>query len=163
MLIAALALAMQVPAAAPATCTTIAPPPVELTGWKDRVALNSGSTPNDAAPLIVGKAVAAHLRPSRDIRYALAPAKSGQADSYGGLFGFEVKTAGRYRIALGAAAWVDVLANGVAAKSSGHGHGQPCTGIRKLVDFDLPAGRYVLQISGAGAAEMQMMIASVAL
>lgn len=67
--------------------------------------------------------------------------------------------AGTYRVALGAPAWIDLLADGEPLASTGHGHGPACTGVAKTVDFRLQPGRYVLQLSGASQAETTVMAA----
>jgi hypothetical protein len=45
--------------------------------------------------------------------------------------------------------------------SIAHGHGPDCSGIRKMVDFRLEAGSYVLQIVGNGAPTVRVLVASV--
>ncbi len=108
--------------------------------------------------LTPGIAVAARLSSTQDVRYVVTPEKPGGSVSYGGIFAFTVATPGRYRIALGAGAWIDVLANGKPTTSVAHAHGPACTGIRKMVDFDLSAGRYMLQITGNGAPDLPLMV-----
>ena len=44
-----------------------------------------------------------------------------------------------------------MIANGAALPSVHHGHGPACTPIRKLVDWDLKPGRYLLQLTGEPA------------
>ena len=92
------------------------------------------------------------------VGYPLAPDHPGAAGTFGGLFAFSVTEAGVYRVALGAGAWIDVAKDGGAVRSSAHGHGPDCTGIRKFVDFPLQPGRYILQVSGAPAAELALMV-----
>ena len=45
-------------------------------------------------------------------------------------------------------------------KSAGHMEGAVCSGIRKIVDFVLEPGTYTLQLSGAKAAQMRVLIAT---
>jgi hypothetical protein len=40
-----------------------------------------------------------------------------------------------------------------------HGHGPDCSGIRKIVWFDLPAGRHIIQIAGSQARTIKVMAA----
>lgn len=153
------AMLLQATGHAPAACPAVAPPPAELAGWAARRSLDAGRSADRATVLTPGVAVAARLPSTRDVRYVVRPEKPGGSVSYGGLFAFTVTTPGRYRVALGSAAWIDVLADGRAAASVAHGHGPDCTGIRKMVDFDLPAGRYVLQVAGNGSAGLPLMVA----
>ena len=71
---------------------------------------------------------------------------------------FQVARAGTYRVALGTSAWIDVVRAGRALPSQAHGHGPACTGIRKIVDFRLTPGRYVLQLSGTMATTLPVLI-----
>lgn len=147
------------PAASPCSARG-APLPTELAGWNaPRPA--TAATSGDGLPKAVlkpGMAVDAALSPAGGVRYAVAPGKPGAADSHGGLFTFDVDAAGSYRVALGAAAWVDVIEGGRAVASSAHGHGPECSGIRKMVDFRLRAGRHILQIAGNGSPAIRVMV-----
>lgn len=101
------------------------------------------------APIALGRAVRAGLVPVAQVRFALPPEKAGAPETFGGLLAFDVPSGGRYRVALGAVAWIDLVRDGKALASVAHGHGPACSGIRKMVDFDLTPGRYVMQVSGA--------------
>lgn len=153
------AMLLQATAHAHDACPAVLPPPAELSGWASPRPLDAGRTAARATVMPLGVAVAARLPSTRDVRYVVRPEKPGGSVSHGGLFAFVVTTPGRYRVALGSAAWIDVLADGRAATSVAHGHGPDCTGIRKMVDFDLAAGRYVLQVAGNGGADLPLMVA----
>lgn len=91
------------------------------------------------------------------LAYAVPPEKA--ATGYGAVLAFDVASAARYRIALGAAAWIDVIRAGAAQGSVAHAHGPGCSGIRKMVDFDLRPGPHLLQLSGSAGATMRVMVA----
>lgn len=110
------------------------------------------------AVLEAGKAVDAGLVQTSEVRYVLRPEKPGGSVSFGGLLAFDVQDAGSYRIALGSAAWIDLLEDGKPVVSTAHGHGPACSGIRKMVDFPLKPGRHVLQISANPAATAAVMV-----
>ncbi|MDJ0277600.1 homogentisate 1,2-dioxygenase [Sphingomonas sp. 2R-10] len=140
--------------AAAAPCPAVAPPPVELAGW-------ATPRPIDAARdtvLTPGVAVRAKLVAQSTLRFAVPPHKPGDAAARGGIFRFVTTQPGRYRVALGSGAWIDVVDGGRALASVGHGHGPACSGIRKMVDFDLPAGTHVVQIAGSREAVLTMMV-----
>jgi hypothetical protein len=40
-----------------------------------------------------------------------------------------------------------------------HGHAPPCSGVRKMVDFDLSTGSYTVQLSGAAKPVATLLIA----
>ncbi|MET0364165.1 MAG: homogentisate 1,2-dioxygenase [Sphingobium sp.] len=146
---------------APKDCSLVrvALPP-ELAGWSDRAPASAAKDAKGLkkAGLTIGKAVDARLVRTADVRYVLRPEKPGGSVSYGGLFGFSVREAGTYRIALGAGAWVDVVRDGKAVVSTSHGHGPDCSDVRKMVDFPLTPGRYVLQLSANGSESLPVAV-----
>lgn len=149
--------AAQTPPAAP-VCTTPAPPPPELAGWHRAVPITAGDAAARAPLLVPGVAARVALLPSARVGYAVPPAKAGDAASLGGVLALDVARAGTYRIALGVGAWLDVVGPQGAVPSAGHGHGPDCSGIRKMVDFPLTPGRYLLQIAASGAPEITVMV-----
>lgn len=159
MIIAAPASA-QMEASAPADCTATAALPAEMAGWARRSPLAAADSAKrlSRATLSIGQGIDAALRPTGDVRYAVRPEKPGGSVSHGGLFGFTIAEAGTYRVAIGSAAWIDVLKDGATATSSAHGHGPACTGIRKMVDFPLTPGRYVLQIAANGSPTLPLLL-----
>ena len=143
--------------------TSPAAVPPELAGWSARqpivAAGDASSLP--AATLKIGSAADAGLKPRANIHYVATPQKPGDPASHGGLFAFTVEQAGSYRVALGAAAWVDVVKGTAALSSSAHGHGPACSGVRKMVDFALTPGSYILQIAGSSGSTLPIMIVRV--
>ncbi|WEK43594.1 MAG: homogentisate 1,2-dioxygenase [Candidatus Sphingomonas colombiensis] len=113
------------------------------------------------ALLPIGSSALVALLPTSQVSYAVPPAKAGAPASNGGLLGFFVARPGRYRVALGNAAWVDVVRDGKSLTSVAHNHGPACSGIRKMVDFDLSPGRYLLQIAGSDALASGVMVSAV--
>lgn len=144
---------METPAACPA--------PVAASGvyaaWNVPRAVVAGRTVGDAAVLAPGTAYAVTLLPTPTVVYAQRPAKPGEPVSHGGLLVFDVARAGTVRIALGAAAWIDVIGAQGTATSIAHGHGPDCTGIRKMVDFALAPGHYVLQIAASAPEQVTVL------
>ena len=161
----AVALTAPVPAYAqmpePACPAEAAPLPAELASWPSRtpIAASADSAGLDAATLAVGEAHDLALRPTPDLHYALRPQNPGGSVSHGGMARFTVAQAGTYRVAIGSAAWIDVIAGDKALVSVAHGRGPACSGIRKMVDFALQPGSYVLQIAGNGAPMLPVLVA----
>jgi len=114
-----------------------------------------------AAEVSVDGGVDLTLMRATSVHYAAPPEKSGGSSSYGGLIAFTIAEAGTYRIALGAGAWIDVLKDGKAVTSSAHGHGPACSGIRKIVDFPLSPGRYILQIAASTDPDLPLLLSRV--
>ncbi len=138
---------------------TPVPLPAGLEGWTRKQPVRAGATAKTASSLPLGAGVTATLLPMTKIEYAARPEKPGDPASSGGIFTFKIPAAGRYRVALGSGAWIDVLSGTIPATSVAHGHGPDCTGVRKMVDFDLKPGRYLLQVTGSGSVTLPLMVA----
>ncbi|MBI1684006.1 homogentisate 1,2-dioxygenase [Caulobacter hibisci] len=132
-----------------------------MAAWSARAPLAAATSTAglSKAALVPGQAYAAALSPTPDVAYPSSPEKAGDVASWGGLFYLRVETAGVYAVALGSAAWIDVLKDGAALRSVGHGHGPACSSVRKIVSFDLTPGDHVVQISGAGDAALTILVA----
>ncbi|KQT32406.1 hypothetical protein ASG29_11500 [Sphingomonas sp. Leaf412] len=140
-------------------CASVRPAyPAGFGGWSTRTASSAGATPRTAPVLPVGRAADLSLRPLAEVQ-PVAPWGKTPVDGHAGVAMFQVTRAGTYRVGLGSAAWVDVVRAGKPLASSAHGHGPACTGIRKIVDFRLQRGRYILQLSGSAAATVPVLIA----
>ena len=143
----------------PPACLAQAAPTGEFAAWMLPGRLSAaGSVAQLGFGLELGKAANVRLMQVKHVSYALRPEKPGIAISYGGLVPFDVVRAGTYRIALAAPAWIDVVRGGRVVTATAHSHGPDCTGIRKLVDFQLTPGRHTLQLSGSNSAEVRVMI-----
>lgn len=89
----------------------------------------------------------------------MRPEKPGGTVSHGGVLRFTVAEEGVWRIALSSGAWVDVVKDGKASTSVAHGRGPDCSGIRKMVDYRLSPGTYLLQIAANGFDTLTVMVA----
>ena len=148
--------AEEMPSAKPA-CTGDVAPTGNLAPWANPMAAKAGGEAAKAPLLSTGKAANVTLLSTPDVHYALRPEKPGGSVSYGGLLALDIAQAGTYRIALSSAAWIDVVGKDGALHSVAHGHGPDCTGIRKMVDYVAPAGRYTLQISANGTPQITVL------
>ncbi len=143
-------------------CPATAPAlPPELAGWATKAAITAAAQARDGAKSVLapGQAATIALLPTPQVRYPAQPAKAGDGASHGGLVSFAVATPGTYRVALGAGAWIAVAQRGSLLASVGHGHGPACSGVRKMVDFALRPGRYVLEIAASAQPSLDVMIA----
>lgn len=142
-----LALVLQMTPAPATACTAVAPPPAGLAAW---------NAPPSAAPTI-GRPAALTLAVAATagltVEHMPAPG------SFAGRYAFAIDTPGTYRVALSAGAWIDVVdGRGKALESIAHTQGPACSGIRKIVDFALAPGAYTLQLSGAKAPALRVLI-----
>ena len=162
----AIALAATLPAvasAAPAATSCPAAPvlPPELADWSRDA---SGKTiyaygddlGADWSPLGAAR-TALPLHKFESLSYGIAPERKPDVYKFGGMIPIEVKKAGRLIVALDAGAWIDLVQGGAVVKSVTHGHGPACSGIRKMVEYDVTQGRYQLQIVNAPTASIHAM------
>jgi hypothetical protein len=103
---------------------------------------------------VIGSAVDIIPAPVAQAKFVTAPDRAAKPGTGAIVAGFEVKAAGVYRVAIGGAdarpkgVWIDIVANGQTLRSIAHQEGPACSNISKVVDFDLPAGNYTLQLAG---------------
>jgi hypothetical protein len=127
-----------------------------MAGWTTKSA--TAATAAGETPLTLDRGVQAKLLPAGTTRLIVRPGKLPTAGSSGGVFAFTVPTVGRYRVAAGAGAWLDVVRDGKALTSVTHAHGPACSGIRKMVDFDLRPGRHLLQVVNSPTPTIHLMV-----
>lgn len=150
---------MAMAAPAPACPAVPAPLPALYAGWATMAPLVAGSDAAGAPMLAIGGAARLALADAAAVRFAVAPGHVPAPGSRGGMVALTIAAAGRYRVAIGAGAWIDVVGNGTALRSAAHSQGPACTAVKKLVDFDLQPGRYLLQLSGNAAPTLGVMVA----
>lgn len=150
------------PAEKPATACPATPLlPPELADWSRDASTKTiyaygDDLGADWSPLGAAR-TALPLHKFESLRYGVAPERKPDVYKFGGMIPIEVKKAGRLIVALDAGAWIDLIRNGAAVKSVTHGHGPACSGIRKMVEFDVTQGRYQLQIVNAPTASIHAM------
>ena len=156
--------AMPVPMEGVRNCpaTPLAPPPI-MAGWVDRGTATAAASVAriGTATLTVGKGADVALLATPDIHYPTQPERPGAGASYGGLLAFTVAQPSTYRVVIGSTAWVDVVRDGQVIASTAHAPAPPCTGARKMVDFSLAPGRYVLTIVGNKDATLPVLVTRV--
>ena len=125
---AALLLTAALPASAAEPATCVAPADLSATPYAAWTAADGdAAAPGVGAPVALAMAEGAA---SRSVRIA---------------------EAGKYGVAADSKVWIDLVANGKPLTSVGHGHGPDCSGIRKVVWFNLAAGEYELALTKAVA------------
>jgi hypothetical protein len=156
-------IAQEMPSA-PVVCPRDAEPlPQALSAWADRKPLTAatGEASLGKAILTPGIAVDLALADTPAVAYIVRPSHPGGSVSHGGMLAFAIDSAGIYRVAIGSGSWIDLVKDTALLESVGHGHGPNCSGIRKMVDFALQPGAYVLQIAGNGDAHIPVLIAKI--
>ena len=142
-------------------CAETVSPQGMLSAWTDQLGGRAAATPERLvdAGLETGRAVRLALSPTALVSYSAQPGKTASDETFGGMATIEISTAGVYRVALGGPAWVDVVRDGAVLPSTAHGHGPDCTDIRKIVDFELSPGRYIVQIAASEDDAIGIMVA----
>ncbi len=158
---AAMAQSQEAPASSAACAAMDKNLPADLAAWTSQsplVAATSSAGLGKAA-LSPGMAVTAELPQTPQIHFVTQPEKPGGTVSHGGMFELRIDKPGTYVVALGSGAWIDVLKDGRPLMSSAHSRGPECSTLRKMVDFPLEPGRYVLQISANADAKLPILLA----
>jgi hypothetical protein len=153
-MISSLPVAILLQAASPAAaiCAATVAPPLGLEAWS----AVSGTITDAIEP---GKTVGLMLQPIAAVKFPLPPERPPATGSFGGVYRVAIATVGTYRVALQSGAWIDLVRDGKSLMPVAHAEGAACSGIRKIVDFALQPGVYTLQLSGAKAARMTVLIA----
>jgi len=141
------------------SCAAAAPPPPEMAAWSKPRPLAAALNEADAAkaPLQPGVAVTAKFAPVAEVKYRVPLEKADGPAVFGGLYTLKIAEAATYRIASSAGPWMDVFVRTTPVTSSAHGHGPPCTGIGKMVDFPLQPGDYLVQFSESLTPDPEIM------
>jgi hypothetical protein len=89
------------------------------------------------------------LRAPADAKLPTRPERAPKQDTFAGFTSFKsAPKAGIYSISLSAGGWVDLVQDGHALKPKAFSGATDCDGIRKTMKYDIPAGPFVLQVSG---------------
>ena len=127
-------------------------------------AVTAGLKPGPEAPLLlVDKLYELKLSGQIGVTFAVQPAKPTLNDSVqGGIARFRLEKAGAYRISITSGHWIDVVEGSRVIKSRDFTGARGCARPRKIVEYDLPAGRdLTLQLSGSSDASVLVAITRV--
>lgn len=144
-------------------CSTISDSnlPDDLAGWAtEPIAVTAASSADVSVPqLAPARRASVTLHPADSVALALPPEQTRTPDNaHAGLLAFRVEADGIWRVSAAKGVWIDVLAGGERIRSAAFGQFAPCTSIRKVVEFRLVAGDYILQLSGNPGASVDVMI-----
>lgn len=103
-----------------------------------------------AAPIVsAGHLYQVSLPAVERVVFAAAPARKGPAEgARAGLLVVRLPSSGRYRISLDSPAWIDIASDGALLPAEAYQGAHGCSTPRKIVEFLLPAGDSVIEISG---------------
>ncbi|MFQ3594503.1 MAG: hypothetical protein SNJ63_00115 [Sphingomonadaceae bacterium] len=99
------------------------------------------------------------LHPAAEVAFRLAPEQERKPDQpHAGLVEVALPAAGTWRFSASHGAWIDLLGPGGHVKSAAFGNLAPCTSIRKVVEFQLEPGIYLVQLSGNPVETVRVML-----
>lgn len=129
-----------------------------FTHWMHATRVEAKAQASGAPALSVGKPVKVTLLEATRVTYKRARATPSSTPTFSGTLSLTVTDAGTYGIAAGAGLWIDVVKDGEALRSSKHAQGPDCSGIRKVVDFDLQPGTYEVRLIDNKTADVTVMV-----
>jgi hypothetical protein len=99
------------------------------------------------------------LAPVGTVRFASQPERESTVpEARGGLVRLGIPAAGRYRVTLDAAQWIDAVQAGKRLVSSRFIGRPSCPRLHKVVEFELVAGEAVLQLSVGTADRVRLLV-----
>lgn len=104
------------------------------------------------------------LASQKNVTFAVTPGKPTLPDNANaGIVRFRTNTAGRYRVSITSAHWIDVVDANALITSRDFQGARGCERPRKIVEYDLPAGRELtLQLSGGSEAAVIIAVTTAA-
>lgn len=135
--------------------------PADLAGWAaSPVRLEAGRGAGAAPPrLPVGVVADVALHPAAEVTLHAAPEQVRTPEApHAGMLEIDVPAKGVWRVSASTALWIDLVGPGGRQASAAFGNLAPCTGIRKVVEFPLEPGLYVLQLSGNPGPATKVMV-----
>jgi hypothetical protein len=128
---------------------------------RERAALDAAAVP-EAAPGVArtasASAFAIVLVPIATASLPKAPEREPRSGTFAGAVTFAAPRAGTYQVNLSDAAWIDLIQGDAARKPSAFSGAVGCEGLRKAVRFDLDAGSFVVQVSGAPRDHLRLIV-----
>jgi hypothetical protein len=123
----------------------------------------AGKPGKDVPQLQLDKLYEIKLASQSAVTLALTPGKPTLPDNaHAGLAKFQTGKAGRYRISITSGHWIDVIDGKQLIRSRDFQGARGCERPRKIVAYDLPAGRELtLQLSGSSDAVVILSVTAV--
>jgi hypothetical protein len=108
----------------------------------------------------IGSGTVLELQPHVSVAFILPPERQPKSpESFSGVISFaNVPKAGLYQVTLSAEAWIDVIQDGQAVKSTAHSGKRGCADVRKSVRFELKPGALTIQLSGVAEKSIKLAV-----
>ncbi|MGI3899153.1 MAG: hypothetical protein ACRYGP_11740 [Janthinobacterium lividum] len=115
----------------------------------------------DAVRAVAPTAFELTLLPSDTAKLPRTPERAPKPGTFAGTVAFGAPPAGPYQVTLSDVAWLDLVQGDAFRKPSAFSGATGCTGVRKVVRFDLDGSPFVLQLSGAPVDHLRVMVEAV--
>jgi hypothetical protein len=124
------------------------------------VTVTAATTAGPSPALELDKLYEILLTPQSKVSFVLAPDKKALADgAFAGLVTLNVPTAGKYRVSISEAFWIDVIADHKFVVTDDFTGVHECHAPRKIVQYALPAGNdLILQFSNADSPSLRVTV-----
>lgn len=112
-----------------------------------------------APQLATGRLYALSLVPQAVLDVAVPLGRKASVEgAFGGLAHLRIPVAGPYRISLDQSGWIDVVGEHGAIAASDFSGASDCNAPHKIVQFELPAGEVLLQVTGVSNALVRLAV-----
>jgi hypothetical protein len=120
-------------------------------------ALDAGADGSTAPSLELTHLYVLSLRLAQTVHLPSTERELRQGDTHAGIAVVKIGRAGRYRVSVDAPVWIDVVGPAGLVKSAAFQGHRACRTIHKIVEFELPIGPVLLQVTG-GTAQVKIAI-----
>jgi hypothetical protein len=130
---------------------------------KPAKAITAGTDGKKPVRLELDQRYSVKLVPQGTVHFAVKPGKPVVEDgAQAGVLSFHTPKAGRYRISITTAHWLDVIDGGLVVVSSDFQGQRGCEKVHKVVQYELSGNKdFVLQLSGGTQANLDVAITQV--
>jgi hypothetical protein len=125
------------------------------------VTVTAGVRADSAPALTADRLYRLALTEESKVTFAATPERKRASErTYAGLARLRVRVAGTYRVALSRPFWIDIVQDGKLISSAGFTGSHGCDAPRKIVQYTLQAGDYVLQVSGPDSPDVDLTLSA---
>jgi hypothetical protein len=122
----------------------------------------AGKDRASAPPMAANQLFTVTLQPLSEVSFPVTPGRTPPSGSFAGLVTLTVPTPGKYRISVDVPLWIDVTGGATLAPVLDYEGLHECNAPRKVVVFDLAAGKdWTLEVSAADRAAVRLAVTPV--
>lgn len=115
-----------------------------------------------AVELAPARLYALSLKPQSQVQVVVPLGRKATIDgAFAGLARLKIAAAGPYRVSLDQSGWIDIVGGQGALAATDFSGAQHCNAPHKTVQFDLPAGELILQLTGVSGSVIKLAVTAV--